>query len=156
MLLFLHCRRVCLVLIGTVVAQAGCSRDTGEGNSPVANVPKVGYQGTLDLANCEAIQGWAMANENPDTPVSVEIFDGKELLSTVLADQFREGLLNNKKGNGKHQFTFPTPPKLKDGKPHEIHAKIVGTDFELNESPKSITCQLNESPANSPSGSSAK
>jgi hypothetical protein len=129
---------VLLILAAAMAAPPGCSDDTAEIGTPAkAGAP---YQGTLDRADCEAIAGWAMASNKPDVPVEVEIHDGKTLLATLTADVFREDLLKNKKGNGKHKFTFETPAGLRDGQPHEIHAKIVGTSFELKKSPKTITC----------------
>jgi hypothetical protein len=138
MCLFGRISGVLLVLAAAMAAHSGCSSDTADVNIPAA--PALPYQGTLDVANCEKIAGWAMANDKPDAPVEVEIYDGKMLLATLPADGFRDDLLKNKKGNGKHKFVFETPTGLRDGQPHEIHAKIVGTSFELKKSPKTITC----------------
>src|SRR5262245_6397114 len=84
--------------------------------------------GTLDQATGDVISGWAADRNRPDTPIQVDIFDGDKKLETVLADQFRDDLLRDEQakalvGNGKHGFTYPTPPSLKDGKPHTIRVK---------------------------------
>jgi len=127
-----------MLVMVAVTGHSGCSNETPEVNTAVA--PSVQYEGTLDLANCERIAGWAMANDMPDAPIEVEIYDGTTLLATLPADGFREDLLKNKKGNGKHKFSCPVAGALRDGQPHQIHAKIVGTSFELKKSPQTLTC----------------
>jgi hypothetical protein len=44
------------------------------------------------------------------------------------------------KGNGLHGFVIKTPPSLRDGKTHEIHAKIADGVIELNKSPQELKC----------------
>lgn len=97
-------------------------------------------EGYLDGANCEAIYGWAWDRQQPDAQVNVEIYDGGSLLATVPASNFRQDLLDAGAGNGQHGFTYPTPASLKDAQPHSIHARVAGTDFDVYESPKIVTC----------------
>jgi len=135
---FMRPRGILVILGAAMAAQSGCSDDSAEVGTPASPGPQ--YQGTLDRADCEKITGWAMASAKPDAPVEIEIYDNSTLLATVTADEFRKDLLKNKKGNGKHKFTYATPAGLRDGQSHEIHAKIVGTGFELKKSPTTITC----------------
>jgi hypothetical protein len=95
-------------------------------------------EGHLDIVGGEEIAGWAWDPKKPDTPVKVDVYDGDTLLATVVADQFREDLLKEKIGNGKHGFSIATPAKLKDGKGHTIRVLISGTKTELNDSPKTF------------------
>ena len=99
-------------------------------------LPKVG--GSLDVVNTDEITGWAWDSQQPDAPVQVEIYEGSTLLTKMAADQFREDLRQAGAGNGKHGFRFPTPARLKDGKPHLIRVKIAGVEGELDGSPKKL------------------
>src|SRR6266567_1447403 len=118
---------VCLFL-------SACSKtETG----PMEGLPT----GTLDSADNKVIQGWAWDPQQPDRPVEVDIFDGKTLLGKATADRFRKDLADNRKGNGRHGFIFPTPASLKDGRTHSIRATISGTEIELTKSPKKVTFQ---------------
>ena len=97
--------------------------------------------GTLDVADEKVIQGWAWDPQHPDTAVEVDIYDGKTLLGKVTADRFRKDLADNRKGNGRHGFIFPTPASMKDSRTHSIRAKISGAEIELRKSPKKVTFQ---------------
>ena len=89
---------------------------------------------------CEKIDGWAWDPGRPDTPISVEIYDGTRLLATVLAGGWRKDLVEFDKGNGRHAFIIDTPAQLKDGKLHDVHAKAAGVGIELNWSPRPLKC----------------
>ena len=96
--------------------------------------------GFLERVGCERIDGWAWDEQQPDTPIAVEIYDGATLLMTVTADRLRSDLVAARKGNGRHSFVVTTPPSLKDGQTHEIHAKIAEWGIELERSPQSLQC----------------
>lgn len=102
------------------------------------------YEGYYDIANCNAILAWAWDTNRPEVPVKLDIYDGDKLIATVTADAFREDLLASKRGNGKHGMFYPTPPQLKDGKPHVLRIKFAGTNVELKNGPKEINCKFNE------------
>lgn|GEM_PF-973042 len=108
--------------------------------------------GFLERVGCEQIDGWAWDEQQPDTPVTVDIYDGETLILTVTADILRSDLVEARKGNGRHGFVFRTPPSLKDGTTHQIHAKIAGRGMELERSPQSLKCpdarSLSPQPAN--------
>jgi len=119
---------VCLIL----VCLTGCDEEPA---APIAQPPVV-LEGVLETAHDSLISGWAWHKDRPDDPVDVELFDGQTSLMTVRADGFRKDLLDAKIGNGKHRFEVATPASLKDGKAHEIHARIAETSVELKDSPK--------------------
>lgn len=98
------------------------------------------YEGFHDVTNCDGIMGWAWDKNQPDQPIQVDIYDGDTQLATVTAGDFRQDLLNAGIGNGRHGFTYPVPPRLKDGKPHVIRMKYAGTAIELANTPKEIHC----------------
>jgi hypothetical protein len=106
----------------------------GGGTDPTSGTSVV--EGTLDWVTAESIDGWAWDSAKPDMPIDVDIYDGDKKLATVVADQFREDLVQAKIGNGKHSFSLPTPAGLKDGQPHSIRAKAAGTNTELFSSPR--------------------
>jgi len=86
-----------------------------------------------------SIFGWAWDPTQPDVPVAVDIYEGKTLLGTVLANKLRPDLVKLTKDNGKHGFSYPFPVDLRDGKPHSISARISGANIELRSSPQSLT-----------------
>ena len=98
--------------------------------------PQAAVQGCLDVVNANVIAGWAMDGTKPMSPVTVDIYDGDRLLASVPARDFRKGLVDFGKGDGKHAFKLATPASLKDGRPHTIHAKCAGV--ELRSSPKTL------------------
>ncbi len=100
--------------------------------------------GSLDRVGCERIEGWAWDPQEPETPISVSLYDGETLLATVTADRLRRDLVRNHKGDGKHGFVFTTPAALKDGMAHQIHARIAGSGIELNKSPQELDCPEEE------------
>jgi hypothetical protein len=97
--------------------------------------------GVLELVSGDGIAGWAWDSQRPDSPVKVDIFDGDTKLDTVPAGMFREDLLREKLGNGRHAFTYPLPARLKDGKSHTIRVTIAGTSKELEGSPKTLAAR---------------
>jgi len=62
---------------------------------------------------------------NRGRPFSVELWDGKEYLITISANQFRQDLADAGYGNGRHAFRFATPPQLKDGHSHLIRLRVA-------------------------------
>lgn len=106
---------------------------------PTAAAPAT-YEGYHDITNCIGVMGWALDMSRPEEPIKVDIYDGDKLLATVSADQFRQDLLDHKKGNGKHSFIYPFPSQLKDGKPHVLRMKFAGTITDLKDTSKEITC----------------
>jgi hypothetical protein len=106
------------------------------GNTPPA------LEGFFDSADCSQLVGWAWDANLPNTPISVDIYDGPNKIATVLADQFRQDLLDAGKGNGVHGFVFNTPPSLKNGQPHSLAVGFTGTFNGLGNNPKVINCPI--------------
>src|SRR5262249_18522225 len=91
----------------------------------------VTIEGTIDSVEGTQIAGWAWDMNHPDDPVSVDIYQDDTLLASVLADEFRQDLLDAGKGNGRHAF-FHTVSSLPEGeKVLRVRVKISGTDVEL-------------------------
>ena len=66
--------------------------------------------GFLERVGCERIDGWAWDEQQPDTPIAVEIYDGATCSMTVTADRLRSDLVAARKGNGRHSFVVTDAP----------------------------------------------
>jgi hypothetical protein len=98
--------------------------------------------GSLDGADGENIYGWAWDQNQPNSPIDVEIYEGDSvltLLATVPASQFRQDLVDEKFGDGRHAFSYPIPARLNDGKAHTIRVVTSQAKLELFGSPKAVT-----------------
>ena len=95
------------------------------------------YEGNLDAANCSIIGGWAADANQPNTPISVDIYDGSTLVTTTLANAYRSDL-----GfvDYYHAFTITTPASLKNSAYHYIIAKYSGTQIQLSSSNIPLYC----------------
>jgi hypothetical protein len=102
--------------------------------------PPAVYQGSHDVADCQIIAGWAWDQNQPNSPINVDIYDGTTLIATVTASIFRQDLLNAGIGNGVHGFSFATPASLKNGQPHSVRVKFSGTNTDVFNTPKTINC----------------
>ena len=104
------------------------------------------YQGYLDVASCSTIAGWAWDATQPNTPISVDISvqdsSGRsEPVTTLVAGNFRQDLLNAGIGNGYHGFSFTTPGLVKNGQALQVVVKFAGTTVNLSASPSAaMTC----------------
>jgi hypothetical protein len=96
------------------------------------------FEGSLDKVEVGSVGGWAWDGTRPATPIQVEVYDGKKLLSTITASEFREDLKNAGKGDGKHAFNYAFPATLRDGESHRICVRFAGTTTELPGSPKTL------------------
>jgi len=104
--------------------------------APTVQANPASVEGNFDGVNADVITGWALDMTKPANPVTVDLYDGDALLASVPAREFRQDLLDARKGDGYHGFTIPTPAPLKDGQPHTVHAKCAGG--ELKNSPQTI------------------
>jgi D-alanine transfer protein len=107
-------------------------------NPKASENPKPNYDGHLDVVDEKVISGWAWEPAQPDRAVKLTVYDGNKLVANIVADQLRNDLRRDGKGNGKHAFFYPVPDKLKDGKMHEIRVQVAGTGIHLTNSPKSV------------------
>jgi hypothetical protein len=101
--------------------------------------------GTLEVADCSTIAGWARDVDNTQ-PIRVRISHDGNVLATVVADGFRADLPFPDKNHG---FSIPTPPELATGEVETIRAFTVdvdrqgqetGSTVELSSSPKTLVC----------------
>lgn len=138
-----RCIHVLAVIGVSGILLCGCRKGPANSDEKAAGaVDKSGgspkYNGTLDGTRDGAIVGWAYDYNRRDDAMMVVIYDGQQVLGEVKADQFRKDLADKSIGTGKYGFAFPVPASLRDGRPHEIHAKIKESDFELKKSPRKL------------------
>jgi hypothetical protein len=84
------------------------------------------YAGSYESLDCNTVAGWAWDSSQPNTPISVDVYDGSTKLTTVRANQFRQDLFNAGLGNGQHGFTFSLPSSVRNGVSHAITVKYGG------------------------------
>ncbi len=97
------------------------------------------FGGSLDIADCTQLAGWAWDANQPNAAQNVDVYDGATKVATVYANIFRQDLLNAHIGNGVHGFALPAPPALKTGGAHTVSLKVGGTAIAIGTA-KSVTC----------------
>jgi membrane protein involved in D-alanine export len=102
--------------------------------------PEFNYTGVLERADCDEISGWALDKHRPDSPLSVDLFEEKEYVTTIVANQFREDLSAAGYGNGRHAFRVQTPLQFKDRRPHVLSISVTGTTKKITPAPRIILC----------------
>lgn len=112
------------------------------GHAISVSPPPPSYQGFHDSVNCSYIEGWIWDQNNPSTRLNVSVFDEatSALVATGTADQFRQDLLNQGKGDGRYGFFIPTPAAYKDGQSHTFRVKVTGTEISPAGTPRTFTC----------------
>lgn len=103
-------------------------------------VPGPEYEGWIDASDCNEIAGWVWNRRAPNTPLRVDIIVNGVLFTQVLADQFRQDLQNSGRGDGRHVFKLPTPPRLKNGRNNTVTVKVTGTNFFLSNARPAFNC----------------
>jgi membrane protein involved in D-alanine export len=103
--------------------------------------PAPRYLGKFQGINCDAISGWVWDTHRPNSSVTVEIWDGEQLLGTISADQFRQNLADAGYGNGRHAFRLPTPPNIKDRHSHLIRLRVANLKSDVARLQSFIDCQ---------------
>lgn len=99
------------------------------------------YEGYHSETNCQAVSGWAWDQNQPDTPINLDLYDGAVLVTTLAAGSLREDLLKVGKGNGYHAYNYSFTESLKGGQSHTIRVTVSRTDIGLAFTPKAISCQ---------------
>ncbi|WP_229311795.1 putative Ig domain-containing protein [Larkinella rosea] len=131
--------------VGSCVSPSGTASVVISAGSTAGN-----FDGFVYGIDCETFRGWAWDRDKVNTVITVDILDGANVIATIPAGDFRQDLLNAGKGNGKHAFSFPIPASLKDGRPHQLTARVAGSNFQLKNPPKALTCQGSGGPVNLP------
>lgn len=96
------------------------------------------FEGHLDTTNGECVSGWVYNKQCFTIPTRVDFFCGNKLVGSILAQQFRRDLFEQRIGTGYHGFIFTLPQTLKDGKPHQLSAHFCGKSEQLIGSPMTV------------------
>jgi hypothetical protein len=135
-----------LIAAAIIVLAPACYRiqPTQKAGSDTTNRVATGgkVDGVHGSADANAVAGWAWDPSQPDTPISVDIYDGDRLIATVVADKFTDALVKEGIGNGKHVFAYFYPPSMKDGKEHTFRVRVAGSDIDLRQTPRTVTIPL--------------
>jgi hypothetical protein len=92
------------------------------------------YKGRIVTISDYMLKGWALASNDLEKPVRVELQVDGEAPLEVLADHLSSTLRDRLGSSGNHFFRVPVAmPHLLQGR--TITAKIAGTDFFLSNSP---------------------
>ncbi|RRB00019.1 T9SS C-terminal target domain-containing protein [Larkinella rosea] len=125
----------------------GCISEATSVTVVVVAPPVTGsFDGFIYGADCATFRGWAWDRNKPNTAISIDILEGSTVIATLMASEFRQDLLDQGKGNGRHAFFWSIPENLKDGLPHSLSARVTGNPFVLKDSPKVLICQPNPGP----------
>lgn len=98
------------------------------------------YQGFVDYAGCDSIVGWAADRNQLNGSISVSIYDGSTLVTSVVANILRTDVGSYLGDNGLHGFAIPTPSQFKNGQTHTLRVRFESTTTDLTNSPQTLTC----------------
>ncbi len=129
-------------ITGTTVYFISCNGVAGGnvGATATINVATNATAGSVDVANCTHIAGWAWDPDQPNTPIVVQIANNGVYYNSYNANGFRSDL----PGNHAHAFDIPTPAAFKDGAHHSINVYGIDLNGDANSlitgSPKDVFC----------------
>ncbi|MFN8390546.1 MAG: SPASM domain-containing protein [Bdellovibrionota bacterium] len=92
-------------------------------------------RGHLDQVQGTKLFGWAWLPLHPSVRPAIDILDGDEVISTIVANKFRSDLLVAGVGDGHYSFEMRLPFCLHDGNTHQLRARLNGTRFLLRAEP---------------------
>ncbi|HYL99682.1 MAG TPA: hypothetical protein VEZ90_12065 [Blastocatellia bacterium] len=98
------------------------------------------YIGFLDVSNCNTIGGWVADKNRLNQPISVSIYDGSTLITTLRAGQVRNDVAAFLGDNGLHGFSTAIPVALQTGTSQNIHIRFETSTTDITGSPVSLNC----------------
>src|SRR3989344_136275 len=116
--------------------------------------------GWIDVASCTQIVGWTCDSDDYSKALNVQFYSeddtygvapsrigfAKKVGEIVASTQYNPAVAQSCGGKGGHEYFYPIPVTLKDGKEHKIYAYAtnipVGTSSQLLGSPKTLKCGL--------------
>ncbi|MBO9616402.1 MAG: T9SS type A sorting domain-containing protein [Dyadobacter sp.] len=101
------------------------------------------YLGSFELADCSVFRGWVWDKTYPSSALAVEILEGGNVVASGVANIYRADLKAGGYGTGNYGFAIPLPASFKDGKAHQLTARVQGSSYMLGGS-KSVTCLQEE------------
>jgi GT2 family glycosyltransferase/glycosyltransferase involved in cell wall biosynthesis len=113
----------------------GAGRGPGTGGADV----EAGPYSTIDFAGPSGIGGWIWNPYDPQQRIALELFDGDQLLTTVLANQYRADLLQAGIGDGCYGFSIAFSETLLPYARHVLRLRPAGTAIDLPSFPLVLT-----------------
>jgi hypothetical protein len=98
------------------------------------------FEGTLEVANCATVSGWAWNANRPNRTSYVELQDLGVPIAVLAANAPRPDLVG--KGNGLHGFSLGTPSDYRNGTWKSVIAKFGATSTNLSSSPQAVACNV--------------
>lgn len=100
------------------------------------------YEGHVDILNELEIAGWVYESRSRDDPVAVEILAGDEVVATVMADGFRQDLLDAGKGNGRHAFRF----RRSAPSAQSLSVRVAGKRWRIQHTAAGVRAPIHQDP----------
>ena len=104
------------------------------------------YSGNFESASCKTISGWIWDKSNPNLAMNLELIEGANVITTMLAQNFRADVKNAGYGTGNYGFSLKTPASLQDGNSHSLKIRVKESGWVLG-SARIITCAATPSSA---------
>ncbi|MCF0048415.1 T9SS type A sorting domain-containing protein, partial [Dyadobacter sp. LJ53] len=98
------------------------------------------YQGNFEAADCNFLKGWVWDKNNAGGAQIVELVEGSTVLATATANIYKADLKDGGYGTGYYGFSIAVPASLKNGQPRQLGIRVKGSSFNLNNSPRTLTC----------------
>jgi SAM-dependent methyltransferase len=90
-------------------------------------------EGVVDSFTDGSVRGWAWDRRRPSTPIAIQVWNGKILVATELADGFRADLSAAGMGDGKHAFSCSHGALPQEGA--QVSVRFAESGVELDRSP---------------------
>jgi len=112
-------------------------------SAPPVEAPVVPQRprGMVEGSTDSNVWGWAFNPDHPHDPVSVELWDGPQLILRLRADTFRPDIDANGKPGLPCGFDLPIPQHLMTGQRHILHVRIAGDADDMQNSPLIIEAE---------------
>lgn len=97
------------------------------------------YVGSLDVADCNHVSGWAGDQAVINKTVKVNLYVDGKLSKSVTSNLPRKDVADAGYGPN-HGFEITLPATAKNGVAHSFAVRVTGAGVELWGSPRSLTC----------------
>lgn len=97
-----------------------------------ATLGVIGLQGHIDAIESGRVYGWAWNPEQSAQRIGVDIYLRGDLIGSVLADRFRQDLVDVKVGDGSHAFVFDLPVDAREADPASVAVYFTDTQMPLS------------------------
>lgn len=89
------------------------------------------YYGAIDYRDCDFVKGWVYNSVNPKEDIKVALYIDDKVIETIPAKTLRADVRAQKLGTGEYGYSFKIPANFKDGLPHTVSVRTVGSDYTL-------------------------